>query len=193
MCAQKTARAPRVRARRPPSFSPLARPDIRPVYASAGPRPEIDFTIGVPDVRELRFDVWNRLASRAMRQYCRQGSAYGYPQGSSLLRRVISDHVSFSRAVAASEDTVVVTSGAQHAIALLARIPQCPVHVRHAIAPVPARHGDDEAAARCVARFRRARHQRVFYVGTFSKSLFPGLRVGFIVAPPWAVDALVAA
>lgn len=26
----------------------------------------------------------------------------------------------------------------------------------------------------------------VFYVGTFSKSMFPGVRLGFIVAPPWA-------
>jgi len=33
---------------------------------------------------------------------------------------------------------------------------------------------------------------RVFYVGTFSKSLFPSLRKGFIVVPPWARDALIA-
>jgi GntR family transcriptional regulator / MocR family aminotransferase len=33
----------------------------------------------------------------------------------------------------------------------------------------------------------------VCYVGTFSKSLFPELRLGFMVAPPWALDALVAA
>jgi GntR family transcriptional regulator/MocR family aminotransferase len=32
----------------------------------------------------------------------------------------------------------------------------------------------------------------VFYIGTFSKSLFPGLRKGFVVAPPWAFEALVA-
>jgi GntR family transcriptional regulator/MocR family aminotransferase len=36
------------------------------------------------------------------------------------------------------------------------------------------------------------RDARVFYVGTFSKSLFPSLRKGFIVAPPWARDALIA-
>lgn len=36
------------------------------------------------------------------------------------------------------------------------------------------------------------RDGRVFYVGTFSKSLFPALRKGFIVAPPWAHEALVA-
>lgn len=33
----------------------------------------------------------------------------------------------------------------------------------------------------------------VFYLGTFSKSLFPSLRLGFVLAPPWARHALVAA
>jgi len=33
----------------------------------------------------------------------------------------------------------------------------------------------------------------VFYLGTFSKSLFPSLRIGFVLTPPWARDALVAA
>jgi GntR family transcriptional regulator/MocR family aminotransferase len=37
------------------------------------------------------------------------------------------------------------------------------------------------------------RHESVFYVGTFSKSMFPDIRLGFIVAPPWALEALVAA
>jgi GntR family transcriptional regulator/MocR family aminotransferase len=32
----------------------------------------------------------------------------------------------------------------------------------------------------------------VFYVGTFSKSMLPALRLGFVVAPPWALPTLVA-
>ena len=37
------------------------------------------------------------------------------------------------------------------------------------------------------------RAESVFYIGTFSKSLFPALRLGFVVAPPWARAALVRA
>jgi GntR family transcriptional regulator/MocR family aminotransferase len=37
------------------------------------------------------------------------------------------------------------------------------------------------------------RGEAVFYVGTFSKSLFPALRLGFVIAPRWARHSLVAA
>jgi GntR family transcriptional regulator / MocR family aminotransferase len=37
------------------------------------------------------------------------------------------------------------------------------------------------------------RCESVFYVGTFSKSLFPAVRLGFVVVPPWAREALIRA
>jgi GntR family transcriptional regulator/MocR family aminotransferase len=37
------------------------------------------------------------------------------------------------------------------------------------------------------------RAESVFYVGTFSKSVFPMIRLGFIVSPPWARSTLLTA
>jgi GntR family transcriptional regulator/MocR family aminotransferase len=37
------------------------------------------------------------------------------------------------------------------------------------------------------------RAESVFYIGTFAKSMFPALRLGFVVVPPWARQALIAA
>ncbi|WP_329955905.1 PLP-dependent aminotransferase family protein [Cupriavidus necator] len=183
------------------------------------------------------------------------------------LREAIASHVSFARAVACGADDVVVTSGAQQAFDLIARVLVTPGKtvvavedpgyppLRHAFAaagarlvPVPV---DDEgmqvdqlpagarvicvtpshqfplgatlslARRRALLAFARRhgavvveddydgefRHggrpldalqtldqdQLVWYVGTFSRSLFPGLRLGYAVVPPWARDAVVAA
>jgi GntR family transcriptional regulator/MocR family aminotransferase len=43
------------------------------------------------------------------------------------------------------------------------------------------------------ALWTRAARDVVFYVGTFSKCMLPSLRLGFIVAPRWAMPTLVAA
>src|SRR5690606_1403412 len=51
---------------------------------------------------------------------------------------------------------------------------------RYDVRPVPALHGMDP-------------HGRVAYVGTFSKVLFPALRLGYLVAPPALREALLAA
>jgi len=262
----------------------LARPAPRPAARSPDPRlaqawrrtappgapparPRYDFRIGVPDGASFPFDLWRKLLGRATRAAARSGPADAAAAGRAALRDGIASHVSFTRAVAARAEDVVVTTGAQQAFDLLARILVTPGRTVVALedpgypplraafraagarlVPVPV---DAEglvvdrvprgAAVVCVtpshqfplgtamsierrtallalaqargavlieddydAEFRFGgrpldalqtldRSGSVFYVGTFSKSLSPLLRTGFVVAPPWARDALIAA
>lgn len=36
-------------------------------------------------------------------------------------------------------------------------------------------------------------HDRVFYVGTFSKNMLPDIKIGYVISPTWAIDALCSA
>jgi len=253
-------------AGRDPRVNPLW---TTPLLQPESPRvlPERCFRLGVPDHRLFPHAVWRQLSARALRQSSK--TPFGYPPSVGLpeLRTAIAAHVAFARAVACDADDVVVTSGAQQAFDLLARVLvvpgqtcvaienpgypplRAPFHAAGArLVPVPV---DDEGL--CVEALppdvrvvcvtpshqsptgvalsmrRRAallefarrhdavlieddydgefryggrpldalqtldRDERVFYVGTFSKSLFPALRKGFVVTPAWARDALVAA
>jgi len=228
------------------------------------PSPRHDFRVGLPDHSQLPWDTWRRLANRAQREFARSPKAYTDPRGDPALREAIAGHVSATRAVACTADDVIVTSGARHALALLAdalvtpgrtvvavedpgysaarlsmslrgalvqpvaldseglrvdRLPpragvicvtpshQFPVGMamslnrRAQLLDHARRHravvieDDYDAEFRYGARPLDALHSLddrgvVFYVGTFSKVLFPALRVGFIVAPAWARDRL---
>jgi len=224
------------------------------------------FRLGTPDTALFPYDTWRRLSNRALRSLSKSEVSHD-PQGLPALREAIAKHVSVSRAVACRPDDVLVTSGAQQAFDLLARIlatarrttvavenPSYPP-MRAAfeaagakLVPVPvdtdgmlvdrlprqarvvcvtpshqfplgsamsmsrrmallefARENDTvviEDDYDCEFRFDGRpldalqtidRHESVFYVGTFSKSMFPEIRLGFIVAPRWALEALVAA
>ena len=257
---------PRIRAVPQPAGTRFARFRRTPYpLAQAGPKlPERSFRLGIPEHRQFPHALWRRLVARLLRAEERKPFRYPPPAGLPALRDAIARHVAFTRAVACTADDVVVTSGAQQAFDLLARLLVMPGKTRVAVEnpgypplraalasagaellPVPV---DDEGL--CVARIpqrvdivcvtpshqsptgamlslpRRTallefarRHDAViieddydgefrfgvrpldalqtldregcvFYVGTFSKSLFPGLRKGFVVAPTWARDAL---
>jgi len=78
-----------------------------------------DLRPGLPDPALFPVVAWRRRVAAAV---AAEHSLYGDPAGKIRLRRAIAAWVARSRSVAASEDTVVITCGAQHAIDLVARV-----------------------------------------------------------------------
>jgi len=231
------------------------------------PPPRFDFALGIPDASLFPFAIWRRLASRAVRAIAKTRAPYAPPRGQPALRESIAKHVSFARAVACAADDIVVTSGAQQAFDLIARILVTPgrtvvavedpgyppfrtAFTAHGAKIVPVRVDGEGLVVEKIPREARVvyltpshqfplgcamsarrraalldfaatrgavvveddydgefrfggrpldalqtldRDACVFYVGTFSKSLFPSIRLGYVVAPPWAQRALIAA
>ena len=98
-------------ARRFAGWSPYFRP---PPYGC-----RFDLRPGLADPALFPAAMWRRRVAAAVAAEHRE---YGDPAGRIRLRRAIAGWVARSRSVAAGEDTVVVTCGAQHAIDLVARV-----------------------------------------------------------------------
>jgi GntR family transcriptional regulator/MocR family aminotransferase len=240
------------------------------LYTPATATTSIDLRPALVDVRMFPFDVLRRVSSKQLRALERKTARNKSPQGNQgnyHLRKAITNHIAVTRAVACHVDDVLVTSGAQQAFDLLARvlvtsgdavvavedpgyppmrvafaaagaklvpvgidseglivdaIPTnasviclCPSHQfpigvsmsarrRRALIEFARRHNaviveDDydgefrfEGSPLTALRAHEA-SDVVFYVGTFSKCMLPSLRLGFIIAPDWARQALVAA
>jgi GntR family transcriptional regulator/MocR family aminotransferase len=239
-----------------PSLSPrgelmAAQPRVRTMPRRAAFHP------GTPDLAEFPFKTWSRLLARHARFGAEDLFGYHYMSGYPGLRKMIAGFLTTMRRVRCTPDQIVVTTGGQAALDLLARVlladgdtvwmeepgypgargallgagarllplpvgragwhvppisdppprliyltPSCqhplgvtmPLEQRLAILdtaraanawvieddfdgeytfrgqPLPAMQGlDDES--------------RVIYVGTFSKTLFPAMRLGFMVLP----------
>jgi GntR family transcriptional regulator/MocR family aminotransferase len=222
-----------------------------------------------PDPATFPFEAWARALARAWRRPDPDQVFRGDPMGHRPLREAVADYLRKVRALDCGADQVMVTSGAQHALDLIARLllnPGDKVWIedpsyrgaRAALAaagaeavPVPvdgdgfdpARAADIEPDARAAlvtpshqfplgvtmslarrmkllewaaagdhwiveddydSEFRYTgrpipalqgldRARRVIYVGTFSKAMFPGLRLGYLVLPPALVEPFRAA
>ena len=232
--------------------------------------PLVDLRPALVDQRLFPHATFRQVMARQLRRLETNPASSRSPQrnqGNSQLRRAIAEHIGLTRAVACQPDDVLVTSGAQQAFDLLARVLVVsgetvvaiedpgypPMRIPFAAAgarlvPVPV-DGEGivvesipaDARIVCVCpshqfplgmpmsprrraellRFARqngaiiveddydgefrydgsplealrggASANQVFYVGSFSKCMFPAIRLGFMVAPAWALPTLVAA
>jgi GntR family transcriptional regulator/MocR family aminotransferase len=229
----------------------------------------IDFRDGRPAFDHFPFDEWRRCISAAAK---REGAWLDYrpdPAGHPPLREAIAEYLGRARAVLCSADDVVIVSGSQQAIDIVARVLIEPGDVVALEEPgylgaqrTFAANGADlraipvdadgirvdllapqAAGARLVyvtpshqfplgvvlsserrrqllawaeeagaviveddydsayryegrpipALFGLDRSERVVYVGTFSKTMFPALRVGYVVVPPALREVVFAA
>jgi GntR family transcriptional regulator/MocR family aminotransferase len=225
-----------------------------------------DFRVGVPDASRFPIEAWRRQVARQLRDLPLAEANYGDPVGEPALCAQIARHIGLARSVRVPPEQVLVTSGAQQAFDLIARVlvgPGTRVAVeepgypparevftsfgaRVAGVPVDAEGidvtaipagtrlvyttpshqfplGSPMSLARRTALLEWARREdaviveddydsefrfadrpleplhsldrgdRVLYVGSFSKTMLPMLRLGFLVAPPSLLRALVAA
>jgi len=94
---------------------PLRHP---PVAGSA----RYEFIGGSPAIELFPHAHWRRCTLHALRENARSRALYGPAEGQPELREQIARHVGFARGVRCTPGDVVVTSGAQQALALLARV-----------------------------------------------------------------------
>lgn len=81
-----------------------------------------DFRTGLPDTSLFPHQAWRWLMARALRVAEKAERAYHHPAGQRSLRAAIAHHVGISRGIAASADDIVVSSGTQQALGILARV-----------------------------------------------------------------------
>lgn len=230
-------------------------PEAASVIEQTG-TPLFDFRPGLPDLRTIPFDEWRRSAVRKLRTLRVKVGSYGDPAGDAELRGEVARYLARSRGVRCQPEDVVITSGAQQAFDLIARVlvePGTSVAIEDPgyapaaqvfaaagarLCPVPVDLeglDPDRIPASAALAYVTPSHQyplgvamsggrrsallawaersgaviveddydsefqygsgalpalqaadtaaRVVYVGTFSKNLMPGIRLGYLVAP----------
>ncbi|MBL8127097.1 MAG: PLP-dependent aminotransferase family protein [Chloroflexia bacterium] len=224
------------------------------------------FIAGQPALDLFPYALWARLLARRARQSLRAHAGYQPPAGYAPLREAIASHIGITRGVRCTPEQVIITSGTQGALDLVARTLLAPgdaawiedpgyfgargalLAAEARVVPVPV-DGEGLVVAAGRVRAPAARlafvtpsHQfptgvtmslsrrlallewaneadawvveddydseyryggrplealqgldragRVLYAGTFSKVLFPALRLGYLVAPLQLIPAL---
>ena len=81
-----------------------------------------DFAYGRSDVEVFPFEMWRRMLLRNARKASVRRLDYGPTGGSAALREAIAAHLRRSRAVTCDPSQVIVVSGSQQALDLVARV-----------------------------------------------------------------------
>ncbi len=85
------------------------------------PRPRA-FNPGEPELAQFPFEIWSKLLQRSWRAPGRDRLMHAPPGGDPALRRALAGHLNRVRGLACTAEQVLVTSGAQQALDLVARL-----------------------------------------------------------------------
>ncbi len=80
------------------------------------------FVPGVPEVRMFPTVVWNRLNARVLRRSTPEQMSYATGGGDAGLRQAISDYLQGTRGVVCTPEQIVITSGTQQSLHLIAQM-----------------------------------------------------------------------
>ena len=88
--------------------------------AAAPAHSSLPFTLGLPDLREFPVKIWQQL----LRRHSDRSALMGYhcQQGYQPLRRALASYLNSSRGLRCSPEQIVITQGAQQALALCAQL-----------------------------------------------------------------------
>src|SRR5207302_11107035 len=91
-------------------------------YADQASRGTSLFLVGQPDVSSFPYEIWARLLARHARHSLQAVSFYQKVQGYAPLRQAIATHIGLTRGVHCSSEQIILTTGAQGALDLVARV-----------------------------------------------------------------------
>jgi GntR family transcriptional regulator/MocR family aminotransferase len=101
---------------------PRARKLPGPIRGLSTSRPALPFRPYEPALTEFPVEIWARVAGRRLRRASSSLLAGGDPRGYAPLREAIAAYLGSSRGVNCSTDSVVVVSGVQQGLDLIARL-----------------------------------------------------------------------
>lgn len=93
-----------------------------PLTGLSFPHPARPFRSHQPDLSEFPTDIWARLSSRCIRRASTALLAQRDSKGHPALRRALAQYLGSSRGVNCNADQIVIVSGVQQALDILARV-----------------------------------------------------------------------